>query len=406
MKLTAQEIARYQPPQGKADHIVFAEDLSGFGLRYRAGKRTWIYQYAFGSGESRVNARMTLGEYPALPPAKARSQAEDLYAKVRLGQHPAADKKVSRSAARNTFGKLVAGYLEFQQSELRDSSHVEVTRYLDRYAKPLHGLPATAVDRKKIADLLDSIAKERGAVSANRARTCLSALFAWSMRRGLHDSNPVVGTEQRKERSRDRVLTDPELVIIWNALNDSDYSDIIRLLMLTGQRANEIAGLRWSEINFDEGLISLPAERTKNARPHSIPLSGPAQQILKARPRFDGRDFVFGRGHGFTGWGKCKIRLNARITEKLGTALSDWVTHDLRRTFATGLQRLGVRLEVTEAILNHVSGSRGGIAGIYQRHDWANEKRAALDAWAAHVVDIVSGKKGKKSNVTPLRRGA
>jgi integrase len=405
MRLTAQEIARYRPPHDKADHIVFDEDLSGFGLRYRAGKRVWIYQYAFGSGKDRVNARMTLGEYPALPPAKARSQAEDLYARVRLGQHPASDKKKSRHEARHTFGRLVTGYLEFQRNELRDSSYTEQTRYLDRYASSLHGLPATAVDRKKIADLLDTIAKERGAVSANRARACLSALFSWSMRRGLHDSNPVIGTEQRKERSRDRVLTDPELAIIWNALNDSDYSDIIRLLILTGQRANEIAGLRWGEVNFDENLISLPAERCKNGRAHQFPLSPAARDILKARPQT--REYVFGTGNGgFTGWGKCKIRLDARIAVELGAPLPDWVTHDLRRTFATGLQRLGVRLEVTEAVLNHVSGSRGGVAGIYQRHDWATEKRAALDAWAAHVLAVVSGKKDKKSNVTPIRERA
>jgi integrase len=404
MKLTNQAIAKYQPPAGKADHIVFDETLSGFGLRYRAGKRTWIYQYAFGSGGGRVNARMTLGEYPALPPAKARSQAEDLYAKVRLGQHPAADKKMSRSEARHTFGRLVSSYLEAKEHELRDTSYVEVTRYLDRYAKSLHGLPATAVDRKKIADLLDTIAKERGAVSANRARTCLSALFAWSMRRGLHDSNPVVGTEKRKERSRDRVLTDLELAIVWNTLSDRDYSDIIRLLILTGQRANEIADLRWSEIDFDVDLISLPAERCKNGRAHQFPMSAPVRNILKARPQT--RDYVFGtRNGGFTGWGKCKIRLDGRITERLGAALPDWVVHDLRRTFATGLQRLGVRLEVTEAILNHVSGSRSGIAGIYQRHDWASEKRQALDAWTAHVLAVVSGKKGK-SNVTPIRGGA
>src|SRR6516164_11105845 len=115
MRLTAQEIARYRPPQGKDDHIVFDEDLSGFGLRYRAGKRVWIYQYAFGSGEERVNARMTLGEYPALSPAKARDTAQDLYARVRLGQHPASDKKKGRAEARHTFGRLVAVYLEHQR---------------------------------------------------------------------------------------------------------------------------------------------------------------------------------------------------------------------------------------------------------------------------------------------------
>jgi len=400
MRLNAKEIAAYVPPQGK-DHIVFDQELAGFGLRYRSGRRSWVFQYAHGSGPARVNGRITIGEYPALPPAKARSIAEDYYADVRRGGHPAVEKKKKLDEARNTFGKLVSGYLEFQKNEVRASTYVGLELYLNRHAKALHGLPANAVGRRHIADLLDSIAKNSGAVSANRARASLSALFSWSMRRGLHDSNPVIGTEQRKERSRDRVLTDAEVAIIWNALGDNGYSDIIRLLILTGQRADEIGGLRWSEIDFGEGVISLPAERCKNGRAHQFPMSPAVRDILKARPQ--SREYVFGNGDGgFFGWGKAKAQLDAKTVEKNGGPLPHWTTHDLRRTLATGLQRLGVRLEVTEAILNHVSGSRGGVAGIYQRHDWATEKRQALDAWANHVAAIVSGKKGK-GNVTPIR---
>ena len=389
MKLNAKDIAAYAPPGGK-DHIVFDQDLPGFGLRYRNGHRTWVFQYAHGSGASRVNGRITIGEYPALPPAKARSIAEDYYADVRRGGHPAVEKKKKRDEARHTFGKLVSGYLEFQKAEVRASTYVGLELYLNRHARTLHNLPATAVGRRHIADLLDGIAKNSGSVSANRARASLSALFSWSMRRGLHDSNPVIGTEQRKEKSRDRVLTDAELAIIWNALNDSGFSDIIRLLILTGQRADEIAGLRWSEIDFEEGIISLPAERCKNGRAHQFPMSPFVRDILKLRPQ--SREYVFGTGNdGFSGWGKCKARLDAKIAENVGNPLPHWTTHDLRRTLATGLQRLGIRLEVTEAILNHVSGSRGGVAGIYQRHDWATEKRAALDTWGSHVLAVVSG---------------
>jgi integrase len=383
MKLSAQEIARYRPPQGKADHIIFDDELSGFGLRYRSGRKTWVYQYAFGTGASRVNARMTLGEFPALSPTKARNVAQDLYARVRLGEHPAADKRANRNEARNTFGRLVTNYLEYQKSELRPRSYVGIELYLNRYAQPLHGLPASAVDRKRIADLLDTIGKNHGPVSANRARSALSALFSSAMRKGLHDTNPVIGTERRKERSRVRVLSDAELATIWNALGASDHDVIVRLLVLTGQRAGEIGGLRWSEIDFDAGLISLPPARTKNAHPHSIPMSKPVRDILKARPR--NREFVFGRGNGFTGWNAAKSALDARIVKPV----EHWTLHDLRRTLATGLQRLGVRLEVTEAILNHISGSRAGVVGVYQRHNWTDEKRAALDAWAAHVAGVV-----------------
>ena len=397
MKLSAQAIRDYRPPAGKSDHIVFDEDLSGFGLRYRDGRKTWVFQYAFGTGESRVNARMTLGEYPALPPAKARETAQDLYAKVRLGQHPAADKKVSRGEARNTFGRLVRDYLEFKQSELRDASYVEVERYLNRYARALHGLPATAIDRKRIADFLDSIARHSGPVSANRARTSLSALFAWAMRKGLHDSNPVVATETRKEKSRHRVLTDPELSTVWNMLGDGDYADILRLLILTGQRAREIADLRRSEIDFDRDLISLPPERTKNARPHEVPMSGAVRDILKARTGT--RDFVFGVGAGgFSGWTRCKERLDRRIGDELGKPLPHWTVHDLRRTAATRMVDLGEGPHIVEAVLNHVSGHR--VAGIYNRSLYKAEKAQALSKWATHVLAVA---KGKKSNVTPIR---
>jgi integrase len=399
MRLTAREIDRYQPPAG--DHIVFDEELSGFGLRYRNGKRVWVYQYAFGSGEGRVSARMTLGEYPALPPAKARETAQDLYAKVRLGQHPQAERKQNREEHRSTFGRLVFSYLEFKRSEVRPRTHRLIDLYLNTHAKVLHALPAGVIDRKKIAELLDDIAKKSGAVSANRAHSALSALFTWAMQKGLHESNPCIAALKRKERSRDRVLTDNELAAVWNALGASDYGDILRLLILTGQRAGEIGGLRWSEVDFERDLIALPSQRTKNHQPHEFPLSDPVRDILKARTRT--RDFVFGRGiAGFNGWDRSKKALNKKIAAKLGAELPEWTVHDLRRTFATGLQRLGVRLEVTEAILSHVSGNRGGAGGVYRRYNWAEEKRAALDAWAAHVVAVVSGKKGK-NNVTRIR---
>ena len=404
MRLTQQENARYRPPRDKPDHIVFDEELSGFGLRYRGGRRTWVFQYAFGTGESRVSARMTLGEYPALPPAKAREMAQDLYAKVRLGQHPAADKKINRGEARNTLGRLVHSYLEFQRGQLRERSYAEVARYLDRYARALHGLPAMAVDRKRIVDLLDSIARHSGPVAANRARTNLSALFAWAMRKGLHDHNPVIATERRKERSRHRVLTDPELATVWNTLGEGDYADIVRLLILTGQRASEIGNLHWSEIDFDRDLISLPPERTKNARPHEVPMSGAVRDILKARMRSDARDLVFGFGAGgFSGWGKSKGRLDKAIADKLSKPLPHWTIHDLRRTAATRMVDLGEGPHIVEAVLNHVSGHRAGVAGIYNRSLYKAEKAQGLSKWATHVLALA---KGKKSNVMPIRRGA
>ena len=145
----------------------------------------------------------------------------------------------------------------------------------------------------------------------------MSAMFGWAMREGLAQANPVANTNKRAERPRDRVLKDPELRLIWQALNGGQYATIIKPLMLTAQRVNEIAGLRWSEIDFDRGIISLPAERTKNARAHEIPIAPTLRALLQAQPKIDGRDLVFGKPGGgpFSGLSRCKERLDARIAE-------------------------------------------------------------------------------------------
>jgi integrase len=210
---------------------------------------------------------------------------------------------------------------------------------------------------------------------------------------------------------RERVLSDAEVAEIWQAAGEASepFGPIIRLLILTGQRRGEVAGMTWGELSDDLTIWSLPAERTKNGIAHNVPLSTLVRGLLQPVMREDpGKRHASGQlifpgvaGTPFAGWSKAKIALDNAIMARRAKAaetggkppapLTPWNVHDLRRTVATGLQRLGVRLEVTEAVLNHVSGSRGGIAGVYQRHDWASEKRAALDAWATHVRSIVEG---------------
>jgi integrase len=408
MKLTVKNTAGLKLPPGKTDHIEFDNGIPGFGLRLRdGGSKTWIYQYSLGTKQR----RLVIGKATALTPDKARELAADLHAKVRLGADPAAERAMNKAQAANSFGELARRYLEFQESNLRPRSLVEVTRHLESYAKAFHGLPVGSIDRRTIADRLGVIAKDSGAVTANRVRASLSALFGWAMREGLAPSNPVINTNKREEKSRERVLSDSELRTVWLALDQDDYGAIIKLLMFTGQRANEIAGLRWSEI-FDDQIV-LPAARTKNGRVHIVPLADPARIILDALPRrttSDGepRDLVFGRGDGpFSGWSKSKERLEERILELIkadaGRAgLPHWVPHDLRRTVATRMaEDLKVVPHVIEAVLNHVSGHKGGIAGVYNRATYLAEKKQALAIWAEHLLAVVEG---RNSNVTPLRR--
>jgi integrase len=256
-----------------------------------------------------------------------------------------------------------------------------------------------SITRSSIASLLMEIAAGRGPVSADRCRATLSALFTWVMKEGICEANPTIATNTHSEgKPRERVLSADELAEIWKALPMNDYGRIVKLLMITGQRREEIAARRWSEIDFDKGLITLPPARTKNKREHCIPLSDFAMEVLAGCSRRDGRDFVFGGGKGgFQGWRKSKKTLDATIIEarvkRRGEKLapfSAWRLHDLRRTCATMMaQTLGVLPHVIEATLNHISGHKAGVAGIYNRANYEREVRAALLLWADYVRSIV-----------------
>jgi integrase len=303
-------------------------------------------------------------------------------------------------------GAVVERFLKRQSERLRPRTLVEVERHLNVHLKALHRHQISAVDRGVIAAQLTKLAAEKGATVADHARTSLSTLFSWAMREGLVESNPVVATNRLLEPvSRDRVLSDAELRDIWNACRDDDYGRIVKLLLLTGQRREEISALRWSEVNPDTALISLPKERTKNNRAHEVPLSDPALAALPS-PRL-GRDFLFGDGEGsFTGFSKAKAKLDARINsaraDRGEKPMADWRLHDLRRTVATRLSDLGVQPHVVQAALNHVSGHKAGVAGIYNRSAYSPEKRAALNRWGEHITALVEGIDRK---VVPLRRG-
>jgi integrase len=391
MNFTAATVSSLKLAQGEADRIWFDDAIPGFGVRIRqSGSRSWIFQYKLGS----KTRRLVIGQTSAIKLSRAREIAGEHHAKLKLGRDPAGEKRVLVERASHTFGALAKKYLDQQRAELRPGSYREIARHLEQHAAPLHALPLDSIDRRIIADRLGSIEKNSGAVTTNRARATMSAMFGWGMREGLVFANPVANTNKRAEKPRDRVLKDPELRLIWQALNGGQYATIIKLLMLTAQRVNEIAGLRWSEIDFDGGVISLPAERTKNARAHEIPIAPTLRTLLQAQPKIDGRDLVFGKPAGgpFSGLSRCKERLDTRIAElNSGQPIAPWVHHDLRRSAATGMADIGIQPHIIEAVLNHVSGHKGGIAGIYNRATYGPEKKQALARWDEHLLAIVSG---------------
>jgi integrase len=415
MKLNEKNVAALTLPEGKSELIVFDDELPGFGVRLRAGgKRTWVLQYRVGKKQR----RKTLGAVTkAMNAAKARDAADMDLARVKLGEDPQAIKVEQRAKAADTFDVFVVQFLARQKKRLKARSYQQVATHLTKHWSPFKGVSIHDVKKRAIASRLLKLAEERGPYAANRARTTLSSFFAWAIGSGIVDSNPVIGTHlQADENTRDRVLGDDEMVDIWHACLDDDYGRIVKLLLLTATRRDEVGGMTKAEVNLPARTWGIEQERTKNSRPHDVPLSDSAIGILESALAQEGREargIVFGHGarargapdRGFGGWGKAKREIDLRIDQARKAAgrgpQGHWVLHDLRRTAATRMADLGVLPHVIEEILGHISGHKAGVAGIYNRSTYAAEKRQALDRWAAHLEALVAG---QASNVVTLKR--
>jgi integrase len=237
-------------------------------------------------------------------------------------------------------------------------------------------------------------------VTAIRARSHLSGLFAWGIAQGLMGINPAVGAAQLKPPpTRDRVLDNRELAAVWSEAGDDAFGRVVRLLILLGQRRTEVGGMAWSEVDIERGTWTIPAQRAKNGRAHTLPLPAAALNIINSVPRMVNRDCLFGErsSGGFTLWAFAK----AALDDRLGDRVKPWTLHDLRRTFCTRLADLGVLPHVVEAAVNHQSGHKRGPAGIYNRSTYTNEVRAALAMWSDHVRALVEGGERK---VLPMQR--
>jgi integrase len=427
MKLTALNVETWKPAAARQEIL----DRDGLYLIVQpSGVKSWALRYRRKNGGKAV--KHTIGSYPAITLKDARSEATRLRAEIERGGDPHNEKVVARRRAAevdDTFEAVARRYIE--EYQFRRNRSWEWTARLLGFAvdtevtvavkecPPLLVVKDGSRDqrgrrrlsladrwgKRRLGDITDSdvIAildriSARTPILANRLHAVLHKLFDWARSKKLATANPCVGIERpAPERSRERVLDDKELRKVWLAADElgHPYGGIVKLLILTGQRRNEIAGLRWSEVDMDERALHLPAARTKNGLAHDIPLSAPAQAIIADLPRIVDADLVFTiKRQPITGFSRMKERLDK------GSSVTDWTLHDIRRTVASGLQRLGVRLEVTEAVLNHRSGSTAGIVGVYQRHDYADEKRDALARWADYVDALVTG---TKANVVTLR---
>lgn len=374
--------------------IEFADD-NVKGLRVRvgpSGTKTFILRKRL--GERLIN--MALGQYheTRFTLAEARKIARSHVSDLEAGKDPRAPKRKGAATIRNLWP-------DYKAVKATRRSIGEIERIFDRYILPEIGdRLADAITRADVTDLVDEIAKT-APVMARQVHAQLSSFYKWAL--PALDAKRIPGNPCRDARRppapkpRERVLSDDELKALWNVADKEPkpWGPAIKLLILTGQRRDEVIKAEHSEFDLEAKLWTIPGARAKNGKAHLVHLSAPAVAVLKAIDKVDETNKLFpARGNSeaaTSGYSKAWGKIFAQVEKDIGE-IERFTIHDLRRTMATGLQRLGIAMPVTEAVLNHISGSRAGIAGVYQRHDFKDEKRHALDTWAAEVERIVSGK--------------
>jgi integrase len=356
------------------------------------GRKAWAVRYRF-EGATR---KLTLDAGFSL--AEARHAATAALHELERGKDPAALKfdaqaKAEKAAAdrqRDTVDHLAGLFIErYAKRKTRHNSWRQTVHVFDDIVLPAwHGRTVHDIQRRDIRELVEGVAEDRP-VMANRCLAHLSRFFNWLCEQDIIAASPCASVKPpSKEHARERILSDDEIKALWRACDTikGPAGPAVKLLLLTGQRRGEILGMKRSEISGD--VWTLAPARTKNKQRHEVPLSAQALAILDEIPVIN-EDFVFTSSatHRLGNMSRAKAALDAQMQPK-----EPWVTHDLRRTVASGMAALGIKLPVIEKVLNHKSGSFRGIISVYQRHEYAPEKRHALQTWADHVDRLVSGK--------------
>jgi len=367
MSLTELAIKTLKVPETNPK-IYYDEVVPGFGVRVtKSGAKSFVLTHG------RTRNRETIGRVGVITLRDARKVAKEKLAAYTLGKH---------KAVSITWNGALTIYLKQVKENRKASTFVEYNRLLKRYFKfgdtKLHQITPSDIQTK-----LDKISgSERF-----HAYVVVRAFIRWCHRRHYFDANPMermIAPEGPK--ARERILSDEELKKVWCGAGTDTFGSIIKLLILTGQRRGEISSLMPAMVGED--MITLPAWLTKNGREHTIPLAKAALDVLStASQNVTPSTLIFAaRGttdKPFSGWSKAKAALDERST------VTDWTIHDLRRTFASRLASLGVSLPVIEKLLNHISGSFGGIVGVYQRYDFMPEMREAVVKWGAYIHKLV-----------------
>jgi integrase len=403
MRLTDENLHLCSLPDGVGDKFYFDDELVGLGIRCRRDitgrvRRTWVVQYR--SKQTGKQGRVSLGsvDKPAqLSATRARQKAAELLVSVKVGDDPQKARKAVQKAHKELLLDCALRYLEDRRTgivgkrPMSKSTYLAAKRTFEKHFAALAKRPVALITDDDIRKGLRQVIERHGKVAAINDKSNLSAFFSWAMREGIAKSNPTINAQALAVNApRDRVLDDDEIRALWAACRDDDFGRIIKLLLLTGARRNEIGGLQWSEINLGTGVLTIPGTRTKSRKELRLALPAPALEIIRAVPQRADRQYLFGeRGGEYSRWGYAKVELDKRLAEA-GHQFKAWTLHDLRRTCRTRLAALGIAPWVAEEVLGH-SSHRAGLIGTYNRHRYDVEIKDALAQWAKALAKIIEG---------------
>lgn len=441
--LTAASVEKLKPDPERRLEIPDGLLVGLYLVVQPSGKKSWAARFRV-AGKPK---KLTLGGFPAVTLEDAREAAREALRQAQKGDDPAAAKQEAKRQAkeaveadRDNFGTVARQFLD-RYAKPKNRSWKETARTLGLIPDPTKpdesdnpktfveapgGIAARWADKRvqditkrDVIELLDSIVDRGAPVAANRALAAVRKLFNWAASRDVIAASPTAGVKApAAEVQRDRVLSDLELKAVWLAAEKIGwpFGPIVKALILTGQRRDEVGSMTWRELDTARTLWTIPRERAKNDTAHEVPISKQLAALIETLPQIaSDKKFVFttNGANPVSGWGRAKERLDkealARLrewAEKRGEDpaeinMADWRLHDLRRTVATGLARLGINLPVIEKLLNHTSGSFGGIVSVYQKHGFADEKRRALETWGSFVTALVTEE--AQGNVVPMR---
>lgn len=420
-------------------YFVWDDEITGFGVKINpTGRKTYVFQYrvaAPGKSAQTPARRFTIGKHGNVTPDQARQRAGELSMQVQFQNIDPIEQEREEFAERErvvkakadkarldtelAFSNYADRWLAHYETHggkreggaVRPASVRQAKLVVNTFLKPmLAAKPMPQINKRDIQAIIQAIPAEQ--VGMRRAVfSYASILFGWAVRQDDISVNFLRDMEKPSApAARKRALNDEELLAVWNAsaVLTQPFSSFYRMLILTIQRRGEVSAMEWSELNREERQWLIPESKTKNKRAHLVALSDLTVAELDRLAGGEewpeaGLVFTTNNVTPISGISKSKVALDKEINQRLGEAgpMPHWRIHDLRRTGVTELQKLGVRFEVTEAVVNHVGESKSGIAGVYQTYDWLPEKRAALLAWGSRVEAIISGK--AKSNVVELR---